>query len=430
MTLIELGELTESTGPEPSRRRRRVGGSRTPLLLVALIALVTLVSATPPAPRMQAILPSSLAAQVYFTGDQILTVVPVREASDGSQELLAYRMPERATGSPQRLTPLWRMPVRPGDRVDTAERADDSGLVLSLERANAGFESLLLDSRTGQTRWRKPGSATLDGSGRVLLQRYDVEGSSILAAVELASGRELWSVSSKATWVTYHQRETVIDAIVVSMVAGGVEVLDPATGALRYRLPATSDEPGDDQHVWAIGDLVLVSNSKGVAAYDVDGLVRRWQTSVSPINWVIPCGALLCAYGIGGGAHLLDPATGAVRWSVDGDIYVLRADERRALASDFRGPAIKVTTIDAETGRIGADDGDWELVGMVDHVPYLLATRSIPKVGAVLARLDPAYAQPRRIDILPGAVGNCGYREDLIACRRQDGDFGVWQLRD
>ena len=379
---------------------------------------------------MQAILPSSLAAQVHLTGDQILTVVPVREATDGSQELLAYRMPQRVTGSPQRLTPLWRMPVRPGDRVDTAERADDSGLVLSLERANAGFESLLLDSRTGQTRWRKPGSATLDGKGRVLLQTSDGEGPITLAAVELASGRELWSVSSKATWVTYHKRAAVIDAIVLSMVAGGVEVLDPETGALRDRLASTNDEPGGDRRASVIGDLVLVYNSTSVAAYDVDGLVRRWQTSVSPINWVIPCGALLCAYDAGGGAYLLDPATGAIRWSVNGDIYVLRADDRRALASDFRGPAIKVTTIDAGTGRIVADDGAWELVGTVDHAPYVLGTRSIPNIGVVVARLDPAQAQPRRIDMLRGAVGNCGYREDLIACRRQDGDFGVWQLRD
>ncbi|MEV6812250.1 PQQ-binding-like beta-propeller repeat protein [Micromonospora sp. NPDC051296] len=430
MTLIELGELTEPTGPEPSRRRGPARNRRLWAALVALIALLTLAGAAPPAPRMQAILPSSLAAQVFLTGDQILTVVPVREATDGSEELLAYQRPERATGTPQRLTPLWRMPVGPEHRVTAAERVDDAGLVLSLI-ADDGTETLLLDSRTGQPRWRKPGTATPDASGRVLLQTGDVTGPITLAAVELASGRELWSVSSKATLVTYHKREGVIDAIVVSMAAGGVEVLDPETGALRDRLPATSDEAGGYQRAWVVGDLVLVRNSKGVVAYDIDGMVRRWQTAASSIEWVVPCGALLCTSNAGGGAHMLDPATGAIRWSIVDDVYVLRADDRRALVSDHRGrPAGDVTTIDAGTGRIAADDGTWDLVREVEYAPYLLGTRPIPKVGAVLARLDPTQAQARRIDMLPGAVGNCQYREDLIACRRQNGDFGLWQLRD
>ncbi|PZG15691.1 hypothetical protein C1I95_19085 [Micromonospora craterilacus] len=430
MTLIELGERTEPTDPEPSRRRRRFGNSPTALVLVALVVLLTLAGAAPAGPRMQAILPSSLAARVYLTGDQILTVVPVPGATYGSQELLAYRRPERAAGSPHQLTPLWRMPMGPFDRVETAERVDDFGLVLSLFRERVGSETLLLDSRTGQLRWRKPGFATLDASGRVQLRTYDAEVPITFAAVELAGGRELWSVSSKATWVTYHQRDATIDAVVISTVTGDIEVLDPETGALRDRVRATSDEPGGYRRVWVIGDLVLADNSQGVVAYDIDGLVRRWRTAGSPIESVDQCGALLCARDIDRATHVLDPATGAVLWSVD-DVYLLRADDRRALAADYRAiPVAKVTTIDAGTGRIAVDHGTWDLVDEVDHAPYLLGTRSIPKVGAVLARLDLTQAQPRRIDMLPGAVGNCQYRDDLIACRRQNGDFGLWQLRD
>ncbi|GGM34908.1 hypothetical protein GCM10011608_19310 [Micromonospora sonchi] len=431
MTLIDLGERTGPTDPERPRRRGPSGSRWLWAALVALVALLILAGAAPPAPRMHAILPSSLAAQVHLTGDQILTVVPVREVTDGSQELLAYRRPERATGSPQRLTPLWRMPVAPDYRVDTADRVDGSGLVLSLVGAESEVETLLLDSRTGQLRWRKPGAAMLDASGRVILERSDGRGLITLAVVELASGRELWSVPSKASWASYHKREGVVDAIVLSGAAGAVEVLDPETGALRDTILAIGDVSRGYQHAWVIGDLILARNVTGVVAYDIDGLVRRWQTAGSPVEWIAPCGALLCARDIDGDAHMLDPATGAIRWSFLDDLDILRAGDRRALVADYRiSRGLQVATVDAGTGRIAADDGTWDLVHEVDHASYVLGTRPIPNVGVVLARLDPAHAQPRRIDMLPGATGNCTYREDLIACRRQDGDFGVWQLRD
>ncbi|MEV6690836.1 PQQ-binding-like beta-propeller repeat protein [Micromonospora sp. NPDC051196] len=429
MTVIDLGDRAEPTDAQPSHRRR-AGRFRPLLVPVTLVVLLALTGAAPPALRMQAILPSSLAAEVFLTGDQIVAVVPVREAGDDSQEVLAYRRPARVDGAPQPLAPLWRLPIG-SNRVSVAEHVGDGGLVLSLFGTdNDKTETMLLDSRTGQLRWRQPGIATLDGSGRVLLRTYDGQEPIVLASVELATGRVLWSLPLVARFAAYHQRSAVIDAIVVTTVAGDVEVLDPRTGVSRGRLPAAFADAGPYQHASVVGDLVLVPNSTGVAAYHVDGLERRWQTTLPPVAWVHRCGVLACArVDDGGGVHILDPTTGAVRWRVVEDVDVLRAGDARALVVDHGSSPLTVAFVAADTGRVVADGERWDLVDEFGDAPHLLGTRSVRDVGVVLARLDPAHAQPRRIDVLPGAAGNCGHRADLIVCRRQDGDFGVWQLR-
>ncbi|AEB43647.1 PQQ-binding-like beta-propeller repeat protein [Micromonospora maris] len=429
MTVIDLGDRTEPT--EPRRRRRRPPPSRSFLVPVALVVLLVLTGAAPPAPRLQAILPSSLSAQVFLTGGgQIVAVKPVTGVADGSQELLAYRQPERATGAPQQLTALWRTPVGSAQPM-VVERVDDSALVFSLTGTDAGVQTMLLDSRTGQLRWRQNGVAVFVASHLILLQTYERQDLDRVAAVDVASGRELWSVSSKAFWPSYHRDPAGIDVVVVTTVDGDVEVLDARSGTRRGRLPADVDDPGDQRYASVIGDLVVVRSSGAVAAYQLDGLARRWRTDVQSVERIYRCGALICAPSAGSGVHLLDPATGALRWTVGEGFDVLHAGDRRALVVDHRQRPPTVATIEAGTGRPRTVDDSWDLVqdfGVVASHP--LGTRSIPDVGAVLARLDPADGQPRRIDLLPGAVGNCRHRDGLIVCRRRDGNFGLWQLRD
>ncbi|MFD6756852.1 MULTISPECIES: outer membrane protein assembly factor BamB family protein [Micromonospora] len=427
MTVIDLGDRTEPTEPRPPRRRIRAGRSRSLLLPMMLAVLLVLTGAAPPAVRMQAVLPSSLAAEVFLTGEQIVAVVPLREAGGDDQEVLVYRRPERAGGHTQQLTPLWRLPIGPS-RVTVAEAVGDDGLVLSLYGTDSDrSETMLLNSRTGQPRWRQPGIATIDASDRVLLHTFDGQDLVAVSSAELTTGRVLWSMPSRAKFVSYHQRAARVDALVVSTVAGDIEVLDPRTGTLRRRLPAVGDA---DRYQYAVvmGDLVLVVNPTRVAAYHVDELDRRWQALLASIVWVHPCGDLVCVRaGDGESVYILDPATGEIRWRVVENVNVLVASDARALVIDHRGSGQTVTTVHA--GTRGADDAErWELVDGFGDDPELLGTRSIRDVGVVLARIDPTRTQPRRIDLLPGATGNCGYREDLIVCRRQDGDFGVWEL--
>ncbi len=437
MTLIDLGELTEPTDPEPPRRRHPSSNRRLGAGLVALVALLALAGAAPPATRVYATLPGGSSSELILTDGQIFTVTPMRGVTDGTQELVAYPRPEQATVMPQRLAPLWRMPVPTGRAVLQAKSVDGLGVLVSTARSRAigpsdTTETILFDVRTGQQRWWAPGFATLDGSGRVLLRTFATEEPVTLRSVELASGRELWSTSLAAeSWPDYHERDGKIDAIVVSTAAGDVEVLDPATGEVRYRLPALDDEPTGFRSAFLVGDLVLViRNSTTVTAYDLDGLVQRWQAALSLANYLTSCGALLCARSSLGGAHLLDPDTGAVRGSPE-DVDVLLAGNGRALAiSNTNSGGLDVVAVDLATGEQLTDYGLWDLVVSYEYLPHLLGVRTLPDVGLLMARLDPAEPGPRGVDVLIGATASCQHGYDLIACRRGDGSFGVWQLRD
>ncbi|PZG15688.1 hypothetical protein C1I95_19070 [Micromonospora craterilacus] len=435
MTLIDLGELTEPTDPEPRRRRRPPSTRRLGAGVVALVVLLTLARAAPPAARVHATLPGGLASELILTESQIFAITPAPGVTDGTQELVAYPRPEHATVTPQRLAALWRVPVPDGHTVLWAESVDDLGVLVSTARERAvapidTTETRLFDIHTGQQRWRAPGFATLDASGRVLLRTFTVEEQVTLAAVELASGRELWSTWLPAgAWADYHEREGMIDAIVVSTTAGAVEVLDPATGAVRHRLPALDDEPVGYRRVSVIGDLVVViRNSQTVTAYDVDGLVRRWQATMPLADYVTGCGDLLCARSSSGGTGLLDPDTGAVRGNTE-VVDVLLAGNGRALAITSRRSTLGVILVDVATGEQLTDYGLWDLVASYEELPQLLGVRTLPDVGLLLARLDPAEARPHGVDVLVGVTGDCQYGYDLIACRRDDGSFGVWQLR-
>ncbi|WP_341719724.1 hypothetical protein QQG74_08460 [Micromonospora sp. FIMYZ51] len=431
VTFIDLGELTEPTEPAPPlrTRRRRPGRSRTLLALLASVTLLVVAGAAPPTPRVRAILPAALA--VFLSTEHVFTVVAQRGVTDGSQELLAYRRPEPTVGPPQPLTPLWRMPLGSFHGVQLVESVADGVLLILAPTGQADHnyaETLLLDGRTGQERWRRSGTGTLDPSGRLLLQTDAAARPDRLTVVEVASGRELWS--SSAAWASYHEPHAVV---VTYTPAGDIEVLDPATGAVRGRL-SDVDEPSDRLYAAIAGDLVVVlRNPTTVVGYDLDGLVQRWRVSVTPVDYVTGCGDLLCARAHHGGTQLLDPVTGAVRWThvTDADdVYIDLAGERRALAMDFRPSTPGVTAIDAATGRTAPDYGTWARVAGPGLAPYLLGVRSVAGGGLVLARLDPAQPQPRRIDVLAGAVDGCQYRAGLIACRRHGGDFGLWQLPD
>ncbi|QOC92915.1 outer membrane protein assembly factor BamB family protein [Micromonospora craniellae] len=431
MTVIDLGELTEPTD-QPPRRRRTVAGSRHfRAALLAVVVLMSMAGAAPPTRRVYATVPVPLGASLHLTADQIFAVVPGTDATGDRPELLAFPPPERAIGTPPKLTPSWRVLLPSGHwgfRVQSV--ADDGVLVSTSAEAPENSHSLLLDARTGRPRWREPGVALHDDPRRALLRTHRESMPNTLRAIELPSARELWSVPLSASSVDYRLRDGAVDAIVVSTLDGDVEVRDPETGKVRHRLPAPADDPAGYQSAWVVGDLVaVVRNSNTVAAYAVDGLAPRWQTTVPTVYHVTVCAALLCAWMASGGVQVLDPATGAARWDDRNVGDLLLAGERRALALSGRASgATELVTVDMTTGAVLADHGTWEQVHRYEYAPHLLAVRPVPDVGLVLARLDPDQDQARPIEVLAGARGGCQARYDLVACRRQDGDFGVWRL--
>ncbi|MEG3633857.1 outer membrane protein assembly factor BamB family protein [Micromonospora palythoicola] len=431
MTLIDLGELTEPTDPPPQRQRPGPVNRRVVAVVVALVALLTLAGGAPPAGRIHAIVPAALGSDLFLAGDQIVTVAPVPGVTDGSQELLVYPRPGRATADPQRLTPLWRAPVPPGNRVYRVQPVDDAGLLVAMGRPDIRTsETLQLDAHTGEERWRVPGIAVLDMPGRALLRTFTDSEPTVLRVIELADAREVWSVSLSAASVDYQQRDDgTLDSIVVATVDGEVQVIDPMTGTVRHRLPPSDDRPSNYQQAWVAGDLVtVVRNSNTVTALTADGLLQRWQVSLPTATYVTGCGPLLCAGLAGGGLQVLDRTTGAMRWSSKDILNIVLIEDGNALA--VAGNGNELLTLDLDTGATLTEHGSWNMVARYEYTPEVLVVRPVAEVGLVLARLDPTGAPARRLDLLPDAGGDCQSRYDLLGCRLHDGGYGIWQLPD
>ncbi|MFF0719723.1 PQQ-binding-like beta-propeller repeat protein [Micromonospora sp. NPDC003816] len=431
MTVIDLGDLTEPTYQPPRRRRIVAGSRRWGAALLAVVVLVSMAGAAPPTPRVYATVPVPLGANLLLAADQIFAVIPGTEVTDGHPELLAFPYPEKATGAPPTLTPSWRTRLAYGHRVFRAQPVAGGGVLVSMSAEETeSSQSVLLDARTGQERWREPGVAMFDDPRRALLRTHRESAPNTLRMIELPSARELWSIPLSASSVDYRLRDGVVDAIVVSTLDGGVEVRDPETGEVRHRLPPPADDPAGYQSAWVVGDLVaVVRNSNTVAAYAVDGLVPLWQTTVPTIYHVTACAALLCAFPASGGVQVLDPATGAAGWDNRNIADLLLVGARRALVlSGWAEGTMELATFDMTTGALLIDHGSWEQVQRYEYAPHLLAVRPVPDVGVVLARLHPDEDRARPIDVLVGARGECQARHDLVACRRADGDFGVWRL--
>ncbi|GIJ36241.1 PQQ-binding-like beta-propeller repeat protein [Verrucosispora sp. WMMD703] len=432
MTLIDLGELTELTDPPPAQRRRPgPGGRRVAVVVVALIALLTLAGGTPPAGRIHAIVPAALGSDLFIAADQVFTVSPTPGVTDGSQELLAYPRPDRPTAAPQRLTPLWRVPVPLGNRVYRVQPVADAGLLVAMARQDTGSsQTVRLDAHTGAENWRVPGIAIMEMADRALLRTFSDSEPNVLRMIELATAHELWSMTLSAASVDHWQREDgTLDSIVVATVDGEVQVIDPMTGAVRHRLPPPADHSSSYQQAWVTGDLVtVVRNSRTITALDVDDLAQRWQATVPTATYVTGCGPLLCAGLAGGGFQVLDPATGALRWDSKEILDIVLADDRNVLA--VAHTTNEIVTIALGTGKRLAEHGSWSMVSRYEYAPQVLVVRAVAEVGLVLARLDPTGAPARRLDVLPGAGGDCQSRYDLVGCRLLDGGYGIWQLPD
>ncbi|MFI7022354.1 PQQ-binding-like beta-propeller repeat protein [Micromonospora sp. NPDC049900] len=431
MTLIDLGEITEPTDHPPRRHRTFAGSRRWAAALLAVVVLVTMAGAAPPPRRVYATVPVPLGASLLLSADQIFAVIPGTEATGDRPELLAFPHPEPATGTPPKLTPSWRVALSHGHRVFRVQPVAEDGVLVSMSAEETETsQSVLLDARTGRERWREPGVAMFDDPRRALLRTHRESMPNTLRMIELPSARELWSIPLSASSVDYRLRDGAVDAVVVSTLDGGVEVRDPETGKIRHRLPPPADDPAGYQSAWVVGDLVaVVRNSNTVAAYTVDGLVPVWQTTVPTVYHVTDCAALLCAFLASGGVQVLDPATGAIRWDNRDIADLLLVGERRALVlSRWAEGTMELATFDMTTGAALVDHGPWEQVHRYEYAPHLLAVRPVADVGLVLAELHPDADRARPIDVLVGGRGECQARQDLVACRRQDGDFGVWRL--
>ncbi|RKN26298.1 outer membrane protein assembly factor BamB family protein [Micromonospora musae] len=432
MGIIDLGELRESPVLDVRPTRSRPPVTRRPLwTALASLLVLTLLAADQTRPgRIAAVVPAAPIARVFLVGDLLLVAQLVAGSTEGNVEVAAYPLPERADRAVQRPEPEWRTLLPALGDLARVQAAAGALLLTSLGGRQPGPETVKLDARTGRVGWRQPGVVELDASGRLLLLQFSVAAPTV-GAVNLATGRALWSTPAPNYGVRYQVRDGVIDRLVLLSNDGMVEVRDPASGAITHRANLGYDVSNDEQRVEVVGDLLLniEGPTSAVTAYDLDGLRRRWRVFLPLASYLESCAGLLCALGVNGGLRALDPMTGAVRWSTPGPATLIAERGDRLLILPDRRAVTRYAVLDAATGRqlvvlnanelLASDDADGPLVGI----------RRRPGGRSVVVGLDLAATRVRTVDVITGAAGGCVVGSGLtLVCQRTHGtSYGIWR---
>ncbi|MEV1330552.1 PQQ-binding-like beta-propeller repeat protein [Micromonospora costi] len=426
MTVIDLGELRDHPKPSPDRPRPRAVGRPLRTALVSLLVLATLAGAAPAPGRVAAVVPSSPVGKAFFVDDLVVVDEPVGEVTSGDRDLTAYPMPERPASPPPRAEPLWRVRVPVGGYVQWIEPHDDALLLTVNSRTETDGETIALHARTGQVRWRQPGIVRSGRTGSLFLQRMRDDGVWTLRAVDVGSGRVTWSLGDLPRSPDYRLRDGAIDRVVVFGPGDEVEVRDPANGAVLARAGLRPDAFAELSGL-VVGDLVVLIDDQTVTAYDLDRLERRWVVPLPAVEFVGPCGEVLCTWVRDGGLQALDPATGALRWRTSGWDAVMETRSGHLLVVTFRDGRGWYGVLDAGTGGQIADLGDWSMLAAVEPDGPLVGIR--PGRGGRLTpyELDLADVRLRALDAIPSASELCQAGPDGMMCRRPDGSFGVWR---
>ncbi|MER7420154.1 PQQ-binding-like beta-propeller repeat protein [Micromonospora peucetia] len=429
MTLIDLGEIRDEPGREvpPPRPPRAVGRPlRVALVLAFLVA--TVAGAAPVAERVSIVVPARLGSEAFIEGDRLYVVEPAEGEPEGTVEVRAYALPERAPANDAPPAPVWR------SRVPAASRfwlQTGPGMVLFSGADQDGVQTVALDVGSGRERWRQPGHPWWDSTGILLMQSVGEEGG-VVRSVDPPSGRALWSVPTPRGGAMYSIRDGLVERIVLAPEQGGrAEVRDPRSGALVHAADLRLGELPGFGHTMVAHDLLLAVRSRAgaVAAYELDGLRLRWEAHLPMVDHVSDCGELLCVGRREGGITALDPATGAVRWtSGEGWLGVLVAQGGRLLALGAGSVGDRFGVLDAATGREVADLGvAWQLMPWHDDDRLLAVRPAAAGAGLVVADLDVAAGRARVLDVLRDASGDCRSRGATVLCRLRTGEFGVWR---
>ncbi|MFD6692476.1 outer membrane protein assembly factor BamB family protein [Micromonospora aurantiaca (nom. illeg.)] len=417
VTVIDLGELRDDAPPGPAPRPPRAVGRPFRLLVVLLVALLTLTAATPPRGPVEWTLPGGLGSAVFVSGDVVYVVRPDRAGAGGGRELLAYR------GDRER----WRSPLPGTGTVVSVWEQDSRVIVAGRSVDDTDWQTVTYDAATGADVWRRPGIAF--AVGRVLLmQSATSDTSTSIMEVDPADGRTVWTAPMTGA-LGFDFEPTGPVRMVLSPATGQTVVVDARTGArLVARDLDPVRRPGPRRLQLARGLLLEFRDGDGaIEAYDLDTLRPRWTVARKLVGHVESCGALLCAVGPAGGMTALDPATGAVRWSVDRWASVAAARGGRFLVgtpdTDADGG---LAVLDQDDGRLIADLGGWTLVPQHESGGPLLATRPLGGGRRLLAEVGLSGDPPTIRGRLTGT--DCTTGMTLLVCRRPGGDYMVRRL--
>lgn len=398
--------------------------------------------------------------------------------------LYVVGVPETGTVTAYRLNDgrqTWRVPDIPG----TAGLTSTTAVLSTYPARCADDEDLtftMLDASTGAARWRHAGTpvaASADGSSYVLRERGtppgctggtdmrspDADdspaatgtgtgtGADQLVALDTTTGAAAWTrpldastvvapvaagSGSPAGMVTVSGLATV-SGLVTLATDGTLESLDPATGAPRAttRLPAaaaTARADAPSVRLVTVGrTLVLAApvadaGAVGLSAYDPSTLAPQWTVQLPlPATDVgyEPCGNLLCADGPDS-TVAVDPATGTLRWRLDG--LVRQAGRRVAVATQV--PATDSTRlVDVATGRVTRTLAHSVVVGEAAPAARLVLSR-MDGGRTTFSVLDLDTGDLREVGNATGRYDSCRAGTGYLACRATDSAaIHLWRIR-
>ncbi|WBC14728.1 PQQ-binding-like beta-propeller repeat protein [Micromonospora sp. WMMA1998] len=414
MTVIDLGELRDDPASDVPGRAPRAVGRPFRVLVVLLVALVTLASATPPARPARWTVPAGTGASAFVAGDRVYVVRPLDWRPGALREVVAYRDGRERWRS--------RLPS-PGDVVSVWEMGDRV-LAAGPNGPDEAWQTVALETATGRLSWRQPALGYPAGDA-LLLQPTTGSGPQEVRRVAVADGRTLWTAPATPD-LRFVLGPAGVEGLLVVPESGETVVLDAVTGE---RLAARDLHPGElptQRRVLTAGDLVLEIREDGVAAYQRDTLRSRWTADLPLLDYVDTCGGVLCASRQTGGMWGLDPATGAVRWTIDRWAGVWKADGGRLLVGASESDDGHLAVLDADDGRLVADLAGWTAVPPSEVGGPLFLTRPLGGGRLLLAELDlPGGRLPVR-GVLSGV--DCSAGRALVVCRDGDGDFAVRRL--
>jgi outer membrane protein assembly factor BamB len=311
---------------------------------------------------------------------------------------------------------IWARPLAPGGPEWITKVAgpgaglwlDRSGTVLVSESGDGG-ETTLLDARTGNVRWRAGQYSSVQPLGAAVT---DWVPPGLLRVRDVATGRELWSHPARAFAIDQPQRH-----VVVFDVRRRATVLSAADGRVvarsgRLDVEWSLDYPSPFAPVRLIGDNLVTAGTTSVGAYRLADLAPLWRTPIPSPAAIVGCGGWICAFSAGELA-VLDPATGAVRWT---------SGRWRSLADDGRtllDEAGRAARVDLATGRVEAELGAGDVVDglqFADDGGERTLVRGLAD-GRVLGEIPKV------------AEAACIAAADLFACRTVDARLRVWRVR-
>ncbi|MET8357095.1 PQQ-binding-like beta-propeller repeat protein [Micromonospora sp. NPDC005171] len=424
LSIIELGEIRDEPASAPPARRPRAAGRPLRSAAVLVLSLVVLAGATPPPQRTVSVVPASRMATAYLAGDGVFVVDP--PTPDGARYLTAYAQPS-STGDGVRRR--WQASLaRTGDYLDVrVERR--LVLAMAVNAPNRVFQTTAFDGATGRQRWQHPGALQSTAGGGLLLTDVREDGAGAMSGVEPDTGRLLWSVPlPRPANPAYHfNSEGTVDRFVLLQPTGEVQVHDAGTGHLLRSVDTLPGDRSAYQRVHIVDDLLLLvpPGSTRLVSFGLAELEPLWTAEVTLVSHVLGCGGLLCAVPQTGGLQVLDPATGAVRWSEPGQDSLADVRYSRLLMAR---PGRGYTVRDAATGQVRIELGAWSLLPVLRPDDPLVGVRRSDGGRTVVAELDLVAGRSRIVDVLPGIAGSCQASLPVLLCQRLDGTTALWRL--